>query len=217
MKSIILLVLLLGCVCILRAQKYPEPEFANEVYYLKKDSVNSVVRLEKESSKIDTKTKITGYEQGYSIDGEKSKVRLRSGSSLSFVFSNGASAGTSNGNTTQRDSIMRANGMDPAMMNQAGMGGSMGSMNDPASNIELFKADTDKGKRKVITMKMGGGPFGSKKPTSSDKYTFSVKKIREGYWELVIDKTLPRGEYLFSLKSSTNMDGSSVMYAFGID
>src|SRR5687767_14379579 len=216
MKAIILLVVMLGCVCVLRAQKYPEPEFANEVYYLKKDSVNSVVRLEKESSKMDTKTKITGYEQGYIIDGEKSKIRLRSGSSLSFVFSNGSSVGSgnNNANNAQRDSVMRANGMDPAMMNQSGMG-SMGSMNDPASNIELFKADTDKGKRKVITMKMGGGPFGSKKPTSSDKYTFSVKKIREGYWELVIDKTLPRGEYLFSLKSSTNMDGSSVMYAFG--
>ena len=36
----------------------PKPEFSKEVYYLKKDSVNSVVRLEKGSSKMENKTKM---------------------------------------------------------------------------------------------------------------------------------------------------------------
>ena len=62
-------------------------------------------------------------------------------------------------------------------------------------------------------------PFASKKSKSSDKYTFSVRKIREGYWELVIDKTLPKGEYAFSMigMGMGNMDGSTTLFAFAID
>ena len=62
-------------------------------------------------------------------------------------------------------------------------------------------------------MQKAGGAFGGKKSQSSDKYTFSVKKIREGYWELVIDKPLPRGEYAFSMMSmgAGNMDGSTTL------
>ena len=47
--------------------KYPEPEFSNEVYLLKKDS-SKVIRLEKGASKMDTKTKMggmAGMENGY--------------------------------------------------------------------------------------------------------------------------------------------------------
>jgi len=46
-----------------------------------------------------------------------------------------------------------------------------------------------------------------------------VKKIREGYWELVIDKTLPKGEYAFSMMGMGmgNMDGSTTLFSFGID
>ena len=42
-------------------KKYPEPEFSNEVYYLKKDSINIAVRLEKGTSKMDSKTKLGGW------------------------------------------------------------------------------------------------------------------------------------------------------------
>ena len=68
--------------------------------------------------------------------------------------------------------------------------------------------------------KIGGAmSFGNKKMQSSYKYTFSVKKIREGYWELVIDKTLPKGEYAFSMMGMGmgNMDGSTTLFSFGID
>ena len=197
---------------------YPEPEFSKEVCYLKKDSINSVVRLEKESSKVESKTKMGGmggYEMGYVLDGEKSTARLNKRPDLSFVFSTGASVKSS---SPEKDSMMRANGMDPSMMNEMeGMSG-MGGMMDPADMITLYKAESAKGKRKIL-MQKAGGAFGGKKSQSSDKYTFSVKKIREGYWELVIDKPLPKGEYAFSMigMGMSNMDGSTTLFAFAID
>jgi len=195
--------------------KYPEPEFSKEVYFLKKDSVNTVIRLEKGSSKMDTKTKMGGMggsETGYSLEGEKSPVRLHNGNNISFVFSTGASA-VSSSSSAKRDSMMLANGMDPAMM-QSGMG----SMNDPANTITLYKAESGKGNRKILMMKSPGA-FGGKKLKSSDKLTFSVKKIREGYWELVIDKPLSKGEYAFSMMNMGmgSMDGSTTMFAFAIE
>ncbi len=195
--------------------KYPEPEFSNEVYYLKKDSINTAIRLEKNSSKMEAKTKMGGLggsENGYTMDGGKSTVRLSRGSNLSFVISTGASVKTS---SSQSDSMMKANGMDPSMMQ-----GMMGSMNDPTSSIILYKVESEKGKRKILMQKAGGAsPFASKKLQSSDKYTFSVKKIRDGYSELVIDKPLPKGEYAFSMMSMGmgNMDGGTTLFAFGID
>lgn len=200
----------------LYAQNYPDPEFSNEVVYLKKDSIHSVIRLEKGSSKMESKTKMGGfggYENGYILDGEKSTVRLQKQPGFSFVFSNSSSVKAS---SPQRDSMMIANGMDPSMTQ--GMGDMMGSMNDPASTITLYKAEPAKGKRKIL-MQKAGGTFGGKKNQSSDKYTFSVKKIREGYWELVIDKPLPRGEYAFSMMGMGmgNMDGSTTLFAFAVD
>lgn len=218
MKYFILSAILISSGYVLQAQnKYPEPEFSKEVYYLKKDSVNSLTRLEKESSKAESKTKaggFGGYENGYALDGEKSSVRLNRAPDFSFVFSTGASARSAS--TPEKDSMMRANGMDPSMME--GMNDMMGSMNDPSSTITLYKAETAKGKRKILMQKMGGA-FSGKKLQSSDKYTFSVKKIREGYWELVIDKPLPRGEYAFSMTpmGTGSMDGSTILYAFGVD
>jgi hypothetical protein len=216
MKQLITLSLFICCAYWLNAQKYPEPEFANEVYYLKKDSVNSVMRLEKAASKMDTKTKMGGMggaETGYEIDGDKSPVRLRSGYNLSFVFSTGASV--SNVSSAEKDSMLRANGLDPAMVNSMS---SMGSMSDPTNMISLYKVDVSKGKRKIVTMKSPGAmSFGKKSLGSADKITFSVKKIREGYWELVVDKTLPKGEYAFSSMNYGSADGSSLLFAFAVD
>jgi len=194
--------------------KYPEPEFSNEVYYLNKDNGSTLVRLEKGSSKMDTKTKMGGFggsESGYSIDGTKSAVRLSSGNNLSFVFSTGSSSTTSSGKS---DSAMKANGIDPSMM--SGMGG----MTDPANRITLYKVDIEKGERKVLLQKNpGANPFGSHKMQSSDKYTFSAKKIRDGYWELVIDKPLPKGEYAFTMMDMgmSAMSGGTLLFAFGVD
>jgi hypothetical protein len=185
------------------------------VYYLKKDSTNTAVRLEKGSSKMETKTKMGGMggsESGYILDGEKSTVQLKPGSSLSCIISKGGGGSNSSPRT---DSMMKANGIDPSEMS-----GMIGSMNDPSNTITLYKAETEKGKRKIYMMKSGGAmPFSSHKMQSSDKYTFSVRKIRESYWELVIDKTLPKGEYAFSMMGMGmgNMDGSTTLFAFGID
>jgi hypothetical protein len=79
--------------------------------------------------------------------------------------------------------------------------------------------ETGKGKRKILMQKGPGAmPFGSKKMQSAEKYTFGVKKIQDGYWELVIDKTLPRGEYAFTMMAMGmgNMDGSVTIFSFGI-
>lgn len=216
MKKSILLLCLLVLTVTIYSQKYPEPEFTNEVYYLKKDS-GTVTRLEKNSSKRESKTKmggLGGMESGYLIEGEKSPIRLAAGKDLSFVFSTGASATTTTPDP-QRDSMLRANGVDPAMME------GMGQMNDPANTISLYKTEKDKEGRKIIMQKSPGMmPFGSKKIKSSDKYTFSVRKIREGYWELVIDKNLPKGEYAFTVMNFMNPDaatGNTLLFAFGID
>ena len=194
---------------------YPEPEFSNEVYLLLKDS-NKVMRLEKSSSKMDTKTKLGGMggaENSYSIDGEKSPVRLTIGRDLSFVFSTGVEQGKKT--SPQMDSVMKANGMDPSMMSMMQDG-----MMDPSKMITLYQTDIDKNNRKVYLMKSGGAlPFASKKSKSSDKFSFSVRKIRNGYWELIIDKSLPKGEYAFTVMGMgmANMDGSVTIFAFAID
>ena len=217
-KSILFSAVILSAVAALAQPnntKYPEPEFSKEVYYLKKDSVHTAIRLEKNSSKMETKTKMGGmggYENGYSMEGSKSTARLPSGNNLSFVFSKGSSVKQSSPET-DTDSIMQANGMDPDMMS----GSMMDDMNDPASSIILYKVESEKGKRKILMQKSG---IGSKKIKSSDKYSFSVKKIRAGYWELVIDKPLPRGEYAFTMMGAmgmASMDGSTTIFAFAID
>ncbi len=218
MKKVLVSLLVIFTATVAMAQKYPEPEFTKEVYYLKKDSTYTVMRLEKGSAKMETKTKMggmAGSESAYVLDEQKSAIRINSGYKLSFVFSTGASSGFTS--SKERDSMMIANGMDPSAMQ--GMGDISG-MNDPASTITLYKLETTNTKRKVLLQKNPGMmPFGNKKQQSSDKYTFSVKKIREGYWELVIDKTLPKGEYAFTMQGMGmgNMDGSTTVFSFGVN
>jgi len=193
------------------AQTYPEPEFSNEVYYLKKDKDYSLVRLEKSSSKMENKTKIVGpSEQSYNIEGDKSPVRLSSGTNFSFIISKGSSQGSS---SSRSDSMMKANGLDPNMMDEMSMG-------DPSQAITLYKASSEKNIRKIYLVKVGGYlSMGKSKLQSSDKMTFSVKKIRSGYWELVIDKPLAKGEYAFTMMGmgTSGMDGSTTIFAFGVD
>lgn len=90
--------------------------------------------------------------------------------------------------------------------------------NDPSSTITLYKLNLDGGSRKIYLQK-SGGYFGNHKNQTSDKYTFSLKKIRDGYWELVIDKPLPKGEYAFSMMGmdGAEMGGSHTVYAFGVE
>lgn len=209
MKKIFLLISLICFAILLNAQTYPEPEFSNEVCYLKKDKDYSTVRLEKSASKMDMKTGIMkGSEQSYSIDGSSSSVRIPAGN-VSFVFSTGASSSSSS--NSKSDSAMKANGIDPGMMN-------FGGMSDPSNSITLYKLDITKGQRKIYLMKQGGY-FGSHKNQSSDKMTFSIKKIRDGYWVFTTDKPLAKGEYAFTMMGMGmgGMDGSTTLFAFGVD
>jgi hypothetical protein len=188
---------------------YPIPEYANEVYLLKKgDSANILVRLEKGASKMETKVKMMGMggmDSGYDLDGEKSPIRFSGGSNLVFIYYTG-SPSTSN---PQSDSIMRANGMDPNSMGDA-----MSMFDDPSKSTTLYDSRVEKGKRKILMQSMG--LMGKSKKTST-KYTLSVKKVKDKYYEMRVDKTLPKGEYVFVLMSMGSMDQSYPLFAFGID
>ena len=208
MKRVLVFVAGLFPLVMVRAQSYPQPEFVNEIYYFQKDS-GAVKRLEKGSSKMDTKIKMAGLggaESGYEMEGERSTVRLTSGKGLSFIYYTGSSSSSS----AKQDSMLRANGVDPAMMN---------AMMEPSGSINLYKADAAKNKRKVYLQKSGGALSFGNKNQSSDKYTFSVKKVKDGYWELAIDKTLPKGEYIFTTMNMGfgSMDGSMTLFAFAVD
>ncbi len=212
-KLILSIVYFLYCVFEIHAQVYPDPEFSNEISYLKKDHILTAVRLEKNTSEVETKTKLggfAGFEYGYIIEGVKSPVRLLPGDHA-FIYTTSGTARPSSLNT---DSIMRAHGVDPSMV--AGMSA---STNDPSRLITFYKVENEKGERKILMQKSGGAvPFASKKAKSSYKYTFSVKKIKEGYWELVVDKPLEKGEYAFTINQSMgSMDGGIRIFAFGID
>lgn len=192
------------------AQTYPQPEFSNEIYLLNKGATHTVTRLEKSRSKMQTKTKVggmAGSETGYPFDGAASPVRLQSGNNLSFVFTTN-SAGAS---SPQQDSVLRASGMDPAMMTGV-------TETDPSGNITLYKVESEKGGRKILLQK-NSGMISTGKIKSSDKYSFSVKKIRNGYWELVVDRPLPKGEYAFATTTMADAGGMMglTIFAFGID
>lgn len=205
-RQLFLLLALIFCSSVILAQTYPDPEFTNEVYFLKKENPYSLVRLEKGTAKQENKVSvIKGSEYGYEIEGKSSSVRFGNGSNISFIYTTGASSSSS----SKSDSMMRANGMDPNSF--------MGFGNDPSSMITLYKLNLDGSSRKIYLQK-GGGYFGGHRNQTSDKYTFSLKKIRNGYWELVIDKPLPKGEYAFSMMGmGMDMSGAHTVFAFGID
>jgi hypothetical protein len=197
-----------------QADKYPLPEYGNEICLIKKDTGTTLMRLEKGTSKQEMKMKMMGMggmEQGYMIDGEKSPVRLTSGSNLVFMIYTGdvtASSSSSSTSNTQSDSMMRASGIDPAMM-----ANSMSMMEDPSKTTSLYEMKPDKGVRKILTQ--ASGLMGKSKKTAT-KYTLSVKKVKDHYFEIIVDKSLPKGEYSFVVMSM-GMDQSYLLFAFGID
>lgn len=175
---------------------YPVPEFLNEVYFFKKDS-NQLMRLEKNNATMETKMKLGGFagaEAGYFIDEEKSTARFSSGSSHYFVYYL-SGAGSS-------DSGARKHAGYPSGMGDMGM--------NPLDNLRLQRFTTSKNKRKLLISSMKG--TGNQK-----QYSFSIKKIREGYYELVPDKPLAKGEYAFVAPSMMSADGAVTLFCFGID
>jgi hypothetical protein len=216
MKKILLLAMVIAASsCWLMAQKntkYPTPEFSNEIYYFLKDS-GQVLRLEKGYSKAESRTKMGGMgggEQGYSLEGDKSPVRFESGKYYSFIIYSGNDEG---GDSHASDSMMKANGMDPFSM-----GDPMAMMNDPSRTTSLYKMNIEKDSRKITLQSYPGMKLLGKSKKESIRYTMSIKKVRNGYYELLIDKMLPRGEYSFLVTDmSMGMDGSSKLFAFGVD
>ncbi len=57
--------------------------------------------------------------------------------------------------------------------------------------------------------------MGTSKKTAT-KYTLSIKKVKEGYHEMIVDKSLPKGDYTFVMMSMS-MDQSYSLFAFAVD
>ncbi len=219
-------ILLCATPIFLLAQKttltYPEPEFGKEVYGYKKNN-NELVRLEKETSTMKTKTKMGGFagaQMAYEMQGKKSSVRFNGTENLTFVFQSGygkkESVKTESQVSMGADSlIMMGDNSMPAMPDMSSM---MDMMNDPAKTISLYEVALKDGKRKIVMQDSGGMTMFSKKEKSNTKYSLSFKKVKEGYFEIVVDKRLPRGEYVFvNTGQGNSMDNSSTLFAFAID
>lgn len=213
MKKLFLLFTLLLFTGVILAQDYPTPEYNNEICLYKKDS-SKLMRLEKGSSKMETKAKmmgIGGMENGYTLDGEKSTVRISNGDNLTFVISSGSTSNL----TPEADSAMKAGGMDLSAMQN----GPMSMMNDPSHNTTLYSMSSEKGKRKILLGSASGMNLFGKAKKLSTKYTLSVKKVKDNYYLISVDKKLPKGEYAFVTMSLMDMDasGSYLMFAFAVD
>ncbi len=191
-------------------QQYPTPEFENEIYYLNKEN-NSLVRLEKGNSGIKTKLKMGGFagsESDFVIENEKSPVQIKEGNSLSFIYFTSESKAEGN---VAPDTLSKSDKTGTSALSGWDM------MNNPSQTTSLYNAYPDQGTRKVV-LQSGSGMRLLGKTRESKKYTFSVRKIRPGYLELVIDKPLPKGEYLFVVMGGfeINLDGSASLFAFEI-
>ena len=185
---------------------FPVPDYSNEIYYFKKDE-SKLMRLEKNSSKFDHKTKAGGFggvQAGYEMDGDRSSARLKERPDHVFLYYSGPPAGSN----PSSDSVMRANGMDPAMMNM--------SHRDPSQLIELFEVITDKGVRKVVTVSSQGMKLLGGKKKDSKKYTTSIRQVKPGYYEIIVDKPLPKGEYAFVFQGM-GISGDVTLFAFAIE
>lgn len=204
MKKILfsLALIIISSQLLMSQSTYPEPEFSNEVYLLRKvaDSSHELMQLEKASSQMDNKLKLGGLggvETSYLLEGAASSARLVGETNLSFVFSKSGIDSATKGNVVS------------SILHVIGVGSG-----DPARFINLYNTIIENGKRKIIVQKRTG-LFGSKKKAASDKYGLTVKKIRDGYWELTTEAILPKGEYVFALTG--NPDGAVSLFAFGVD
>jgi len=191
---------------------YPIPEYSNEIYLLTKGENITVVRLEKGSSKMENKMKMGGMgggNNGYTIEGEKSTVRIGNGNKLTFLYY----TGTENSGTNNRND----SGMQSGAMDMSAMSSQMAAIYDPSQNNALYSMTTEKGKRSIVLQSYQGMRLLGKPKKESIKYTLSIKKIKEGYTEMLVDKPLPKGEYGFLIMSLGSMDGQYLLFTFGVD
>jgi hypothetical protein len=208
-KKLFFLVAILSISLSINAQGYPVPEYSNEIYLVKKDTAITLMRLEKVYSNQEMKVKMMGMggmDQGYSTDGEKSTIRLTNGSNLLFIFYTGEPASASL--SPEADSAMKANGMNMSSMP------SMSSMIDPSQMISLYNMKSGKEKRKILTQ--SSGLMGKSKNTAT-KFALSIKKVKDNYFEIKVDKSLSKGEYAFVMMDMGGMGQSYTLFAFAID
>jgi hypothetical protein len=210
-KTILAFSLFLGSLAA-EAQAYPNPDFNNEVCAYRKDS-NRLARLEKQSADINNKTGFGGFggsSAEYDIDGGHAAVRFSEIDKYSFVFWDGSTGGATTAGA-RGDSMMRASGIDPNMIAQAGMQG--------PNQFTLYKMEVSGGKRVIVIAKSGGFSFGKKSSSGNEKYSTSIRKVREGYFEMVVDKHLPKGEYAFAILAMGmgSMHGGATLFCFGVD
>ncbi|HTR29381.1 MAG TPA: hypothetical protein VMH27_08920 [Puia sp.] len=209
MKQILTITLAIGFGMTASAQSYPNPDFNNEVYALRKDS-GKLTRLEKASSQIHQKNSFMGGgSMQYDVEAKQSPVRFTNMDPYSFIIYTGSGNGGSFASGSAGDSAMRASGMDPNMFN------GFGSLNP--SQIALYRMDVSHDQRAVVMAK-GGGYF-NKKSTSSGVLTTSFRKVRDGYFEIVIDKKLAPGEYAFLVQQTgmASANGGVILFCFGVD
>ena len=219
MKKLIVsyVMLFLSCFCWSQTSKkiYPEPEFLKEVYALNKEN-NSLTRLEKEISRLDTKAKLGGFggsEYGYTIPGETSKIHFSSTQLPTFIYqwrkdnSSSLNKGDSLSRTRGNDSI------DKTMPSGESVDSMVDAYFDPSRTITLYAMYTVKGERKLLVQNSGGA-FGKGKKASS-KHAISFKKIKDGYYEISVDKQLPKGEYAFMTTTMGTLDAT--FFVFRVD
>ncbi|MFL5738580.1 MAG: hypothetical protein ACJ75B_00075 [Flavisolibacter sp.] len=193
---------------------YPTPEYINEIYFLNRDS-SKLLRLEKETSSIQSSHGLGGGTNGATIEGKSSPVRLKQNEHLYFVFFGGGSE-----MTPEADSAIKASGMNASSTgNSMNMESASSMLMDPSQTTSLYSLEVSKDKRELIMQSYSGMKLLGKPKKESIKYTLSVKKIRSGYYELVVDKPLPKGEYAFMIMAMgmASMNGSYLLFAFGID
>jgi hypothetical protein len=210
MKQILTIALAIGIGITVTAQNYPNPDFNNEIYALRKDS-GKLTRLEKASSQLHQKTSIMGGgSMQYDIEAKQSTVRFTNMDPYSFIIFTGSGNGGSITSGSAGDSAMRAGGMDPNMFN------GFGSLNP--SQIALYKMEVSHDQRAVVMAKGGGFNFG-KKSSSGGVQTTSFRKVRDGYFEIVIDKKLAPGEYAFLIQQTgmASANGGVILFCFGVD
>ena len=202
-----------SCFCFSQTSKrvYPEPEFLKEIYALNIQT-NTLTRLEKETSRLDTKVKLGGFggsEYGYTVAGETSKIHFSSTQLPTFIYqsrkgnsssANKADSSTRTGNDGMENTTQSVESMN-AMFDE-----------DPSRSITLYALHTVKGERKLLVQ--NSGSFGKGKKASS-KYGISFKKVKDGYYEISVDKQLPKGEYAFMTTTMGTLDAT--FFVFGVD
>lgn len=185
MKNLFILFVILDICYSLNAQSYPDPEHPNEVYALQNDS-NALIRLEREISTLDVNTKMKkgSVESSYSIDKERSTVRI---THFTFVFREDSETSFIPG-FTESDST-------PSF-----------------HSISLYKMASSKGKRKIVMMNMS-----NQKSDQAEPLDLNFRKVRERYFEFIVDKPLQKGEYAFVIKRYDTFTNQAMILAFGVD